>query len=337
MAVDLMQVAQVATEPGELPETMAAWVIRQEREGEPIDAFQVEEIEVPEPGAFEVVVRVMAAGSSFGMQAGAFVGPMLGGLLLAGPGPAWAYGVDVAGLVVATGLFAALHRYAPSPDGEAPSIAGIVAGIRYAVGRRDLLGTYVVDMVAMFLALPVVLFPALASDVFDRPELLGVLYTAETLGALLAGLTSGWIGHVNRHGKAIVIAAMCWGGAVALAGLSPTIWVAAVFLAIGGAADSISAIFRGTVWHQTIPDSMRGRMAGIEMLSYSLGPLGGQVRSGFVADRTSVRASIVSGGVLCVVGVGATAAWLRGFWTYDARTDEYARAERERRAQAGTD
>ena len=142
---------------------------------------------------------------------------------------------------------------------------------------------------------------------------------------------------MNRHGRAIVVAAMCWGGAVALAGLAPNLWVAAVFLALGGAADSISGIFRGTVWHQTIPDSMRGRMAGIEMLSYSLGPLGGQVRSGFVADRTSVRASIVSGGVLCVVAVGATAAWLRGFWTYDARTDEHALAERERRARAGTD
>jgi MFS family permease len=275
--------------------------------------------------------------SSFGMQLGAFAGPMLGGLLLAGPGAAWAYGVDVVGLVVATGLFAALHHYPPAEQGEPPSLAGIMTGVRYAVRRRDLLGTYVVDMVAMFLALPVVLFPALASQVFDQPQLLGVLYTAETVGGLAAGLTSGWVSHVNRHGRAIVIAAMCWGGAVALAGLAPNLWVAAVFLALGGAADSISGIFRGTVWHQTIPDSMRGRMAGIEMLSYSLGPLGGQVRSGLVADRTSVRASIVSGGVLCVLAVGATAAWLRGFWTYDARTDVHALAERERRAKAGTE
>jgi MFS family permease len=275
--------------------------------------------------------------SSFGMQVGAFVGPMLGGVLLAGPGPAWAYGVDVAGLLVATALFAALHRYPPSEQSEPPSLAGIMSGVRYAVGRRDLLGTYVVDLVAMFLAMPVVLFPALASQVFHRPSLLGVLYTAETVGGLLAGLTSGWVSHVHRHGRAIVVAAMCWGAAVALAGLAPNLWVAAAFLALGGAADSISGIFRGTVWHQTIPDTLRGRMAGIEMLSYSLGPLGGQVRSGFVADRTSVRTAIVSGGVLCVAGVGATAACLRGFWTYDDRTDEYARAERERRARAGTD
>lgn len=273
--------------------------------------------------------------SSLGMEVGAVIGPTIGGLLLAGPGPAWAYGVDVAGLVVATALFSSLRRYPPSEQSTPPSLAGILAGVRYAVGRRDLLGTYVVDMVAMFLAVPVVLFPALASEVFSRPELLGALYTAETVGALLASATSGWVAHVNRHGRAIVVAAMCWGGAVALAGLAPSIWVAVVFLVVAGAADSVSAIFRGTVWHQTIPDSMRGRMAGIEMLSYSLGPLGGQARSGIVADLTSVRASIVSGGALCVVAVAGTATWLRGFWHYDARTDEHAVHERERRAAAG--
>ena len=94
----------------------------------------------------------------------------------------------------------------------------------------------------------------------------------------------------------------------------------------------ISGIFRSTIWHQTIPDEKRGRLAGIEMLSYSVGPLGGQARAGLVADRTSVRASIVSGGVLCVIGVGVTAAWLRDFWRYDAQTDEHAVRERTLRA-----
>lgn len=269
--------------------------------------------------------------SSLGMQTGALLGPTIGGLLLAGPGPAWAYGVDVAGLTLATLLFASLRPCRPTEAGEPPSLAGIWDGVRYAVGRRDLLGTYVVDLVAMFLALPVVLFPALATEVFGRPELLGALYTAETVGALLAGLSSGWVSRVHRHGRAIVIAAMCWGGAVAVAGLASSLWVAVAFLTLAGAADAISAIFRSTVWHQTIPDSMRGRMAGIEMLSYSLGPLGGQARSGLVADATSVRTSIVSGGVLCVMAVAGTATWLRGFWGYDSRTDEYAQAERARR------
>ena len=99
----------------------------------------------------------------------------------------------------------------------------------------------------------------------------------------------------------------------------------------------ISGIFRGTIWHQTIPDEKRGRLAGIEMLSYSIGPLGGQARSGLVADATSVRASIVSGGVLCVVGVGGDRGWLRDFWRYDDRTDEHAVRERAvRQGQAGS-
>jgi MFS family permease len=97
----------------------------------------------------------------------------------------------------------------------------------------------------------------------------------------------------------------------------------------------ISVVFRSTVWNQTIPEHMRGRMAGIEMLSYSVGPIGGQVRAGLVADVWSVRASIASGGFACVVGVGLAAAWLREFWTYDARTDEHAVAEREFRAARG--
>ena len=207
--------------------------------------------------------------------------------------------------------------------------------MRYALRRRDLLGTYLVDLAAMFLAMPVVLFPALAEEVFSRPELLGVLYTAETVGALLATALSGWTPRVHHHGRAIVIAAAAYGAMIALAGLMPSIWLVGLFLMLAGAADMISAVFRGTVWNQTIPEQMRGRLAGIEMLSYSLGPLGGQVRAGLVADLWTVRGSIVSGGLACVVGVAFTAVWLRDFWSYDARTDEHAVAERELRASRG--
>jgi len=102
-----------------------------------------------------------------------------------------------------------------------------------------------------------------------------------------------------------------------------------LFLVVAGGGDMISGIFRSTIWHQTIPDEKRGRLAGIEMLSYSVGPLGGQARAGLVADATSVRASIVSGGILCVVGVAATSLWLRDFWRYDAQTDVHAVHERQ--------
>ncbi len=107
-----------------------------------------------------------------------------------------------------------------------------------------------------------------------------------------------------------------------------------LFFVLAGAADMISAVFRGTIWNQTIPDNLRGRLAGIEMLSYSIGPLGGQVRAGIVADRWTVRGSIVSGGVSCVAGVALTAIWLRDFWRYDALTDEHALAEKQARQPA---
>ena len=272
--------------------------------------------------------------SSLGMQIGLFVGPTLGGLLIQWVGVGWCFAVDVSGLLVATALFARLRSYPAQEGSTPPSLRGIMDGLGYAVRRRDLLGTYIVDIVAMLMAMPVVLFPALAEDVFNEPGMLGLLYTAETVGSLLATATSGWTARVHHHGRAVVIAAACYGGAIALVGLSPTIWWALLFLALAGAFDMVSGLFRGVIWNQTIPDSMRGRLAGIEMLSYSLGPLGGQTRAGLVADRWSVRASITSGGVLCVVGVAATAAWLRDFWAYDSRTDEHAVRERTIREAA---
>lgn len=286
---------------------------------------------LPRTVPHEQILAANALGS-MGMQIGLFTGPALGGVLIATAGPAWCYAVDAAGLLVASAMFAAMRPYPHRDETTPPSWSGIADSVRYAVSRRDLLGTYLVDVAAMLLAIPVVLFPALAEDVFERPELLGLLYTAETLGAAVATLTSGWASRVHHHGRAIVVAAAAYGGCIALAGLAPSIWVAMLFLALAGAADMVSALFRGTVWNQTIPEGMRGRMAGIEMLSYSLGPLGGQVRAGLVADAWSVRGSIVSGGLGCVVGVAATAAYLRDFWGYDERTDPHAVAERERRA-----
>ncbi len=271
---------------------------------------------------------------SFGMQGGVLIGPAIGGVLIAHVGAQWCFTVNCVALAAATGLFLLLRPYPHAGETEPPSLRGIREGLTYALGRRDLLGTYLVDIAAMLLAMPVVIFPALATAVFHRPELLGLLYSAETVGAVLATATSGWTGRVHHHGRAIVLAAACYGGFIALAGFAGNIWLAMGALALAGAADMVSGVFRGTVWNQTIPDTMRGRLAGIEMLSYSLGPMGGDVRAGFVADAWNVRGSIVSGGLACVGGVAVTAALLRDFWGYDARTDRHAVREREARASA---
>ncbi len=272
---------------------------------------------------------------TFGMQVGLLGGPLLGGLLVAYVGIGWCFLVDVVGLVVATVLYAFMGNYPHRSETTPPSLRGIRDGIAYAARRRDLLGTYFVDIAAMLLAMPVVLFPALVEEIFERPELLGLLYASETAGAMIATGLSGWVGRVHHHGRAIVLAAAAYGGAICLAGLMPSFWLVLVFLTLAGSADMISGLFRATVWNQTIPEAMRGRLAGIEMLSYSLGPLGGQVRAGITADLWSVRGAIASGGAACVAGVAITAVALRDFWSYDARTNEYAVAERETRANAG--
>jgi MFS family permease len=273
--------------------------------------------------------------SGFGMQIGLLAGPAVGGVLVAYVGIGWCFLVDVGGLVVASYLYLLMRSYPHRDETTPPSLAGIKEGMAYAFRRRDLLGTYFVDIVAMMFAAPVVLFPALVEEVFDQPQLLGMLYSAEVVGAMAATALSGWTARVQHHGRAIVIAAAAYGAMVALAGLMPNIWLVALFLALAGAGDMISAIFRSTVWSQTIPESMRGRLAGIEMLSYSLGPLSGQVRAGVTADLWSVRGAITSGGIACVAGVAVTAAILRDFWSYDARTDEHAVAERAVRQAAG--
>ncbi|MGZ4599074.1 MAG: MFS transporter [Oryzihumus sp.] len=266
--------------------------------------------------------------SSLGMQIGLLAGPALGGVMIQAVGVTWCYAIDVTGMVIACLLFARLGRYPATDRSNPPSLKGIVEGLHYAVRRKDLMGTYLIDIVAMFLAMPTVLYPALAATVLHAPSAYGLLISVGTVGSLLATATSGWTARVHHHGRAVVFAAATWGAAVALAGLTTNLWLVLACFALAGAADMVSGIFRGTIWHQTIPDSMRGRLAGIEMLSYSLGPLGGQARAGLVADRFGVRASITSGGVLCVAGVALTAAWLRGFWAYDARTDEHAVHER---------
>lgn len=274
--------------------------------------------------------------NSLGRQVAMLTGPALAGLIIGQFGVSVAYAVDVAALAAATALLWGLSIRGRPQEGDGEDIGSlrqVLVGLRYAASRRDLVGTYVIDMVAMIMAMPIVLWPALATDVLEQPEWLGLLYTAEAVGALVATSTSGWTSRVHHHGRAVVLAAIAWGGAIALVGLMPSmIWVV-LCLMVAGAMDMISGVFRSIIWNQTIPDHLRGRLAGIEMLSYSLGPMAGQARAGLVADAWSVRGAITSGGIACMGMVGLTAVWLHDFWRYDARTDVHAVAERERRAQ----
>jgi MFS family permease len=248
---------------------------------------------------------------------GQVVGPPVAGILIATAGLPATYGVDVATFVISLVVLSFIRAVPPAPDAEGVSVRAVLSGVGYAWRRQDLLGSYLIDMNAMFFGMPMALFPQIALA-FGGPAVLGLLYTAPSAGSLIATVTSGWTRSVRRHGRAIAVAAAAWGVAIVGFGLAPTLWLALIALAAAGAADMISGLFRMTLWNQTIPDAMRGRLAGIEMISYSSGPALGNLEAGVVGALAGVRASAVSGGVLCVVGTAALSALLPRFWSFRA-------------------
>ena len=261
-------------------------------------------------------------------QFGGIVGPAVGGLLVASYGASTGYLVDCVTFVISLALLARIKSVPPLTTRTAPSLQSLMEGLRYAFGRKDLLGTYIVDLAAMFLAMPMALFPFWA-DAIGAPWALGLFYSSITTGAVIVTLSSGWMRNYPHHGKAVVLGAFGWGVAIVAAGTTDSLFVVITCLVIAGAFDQVSALFRGFIWNQSIPDELRGRLAGIEMLSYLLGPLGGQARAGGMAAMTSLRTSIVGGGLLCVGFVLAIASLMPQFRNYDVRTNEFAVKEAE--------
>jgi MFS family permease len=271
-----------------------------------------------------------AAWQSLRMTAASLAGPSLAGVLIAAAGLRGAYAVDLATFAVSLTCLALMRAVPPPVAAERPSLRSIASGLRYARGRPELLGTYLVDVNAMFFGMPEALFPFLAQRL-GGPAVLGLLYAAPSAGALVASATSGWAGRVHRHGLGILLAAAGWGVAVVGFGLARALWLALPLLAAAGYADMVSGLFRATVWNQTIPDHLRGRLAGIEMLSYSTGPALGNLESGVAARLMGLTGSVVSGGLLCVAGTVLCALALPSFRRYDGR-DGLARKQDEERA-----
>ena len=259
-----------------------------------------------------------AALNSFRMTSGMIAGPAIGGLLISGIGIASTYAVDVGTFALSLLALQLMRAVPPPPEAARPSLRGVLDGISYARSRPELMGTYLVDINAMFFGMPNALFPALAVG-FGGPKTLGLLYSAPAVGALLASATSGWTQRVHRHGQGVLWAAGLWGAAILGFGLSSWLWLALLFLALAGAADMVSGVFRSTIWNTTIPDHLRGRLAGIELISYSTGPTLGNVEAGGVAALTTPRFSVGLGGVLCIAGTLALAVALPAFRQYDAQ------------------
>lgn len=255
-------------------------------------------------------------------SATAIAGPALAGLVVAQLGLAWAYGLDVASFA-ATIVAASLMRPRPpitQPGREERGLRAILEGLRYLRGRPVLQSTFVVDLVATVFGLPRALFPVLAAVQFHRgPEVVGALFSSMAVGALIAALTTGWVSRVRRQGLAVIVAVTIWGAGITLFGLAGShLWLALGCLAVAGAADIISAVFRGTILQVSVPDSLRGRLSAVYVLVVVGGPRLGDIEAGLVAEAFTPTISVVTGGLATMAGAVLMGAFVRSFRRYDA-------------------
>lgn len=261
-------------------------------------------------------LATVGALSTFKYSVCMIAGPAIGGLIIAYFGVVVTYVVDFATFFMSLILISLMTQIPkPSSDVDQSTWAYLKGGFRYAMSRQELVGTYVVDFVAMIFGMPMALFPAIAQS-YGGPRTLGLLYAAPAVGALVISLFSGGFARVKRHGVAIALAAIFWGISIIFFGLSHDLWLALFFLSLAGGFDGISGVFRSMMWNETIPQHLRGRLSGIEMISYISGPKLGDTEAGFVAAAFSVATSIISGGILCVIGVGMCCYMLPKFWRY---------------------
>jgi len=258
----------------------------------------------------------VSALGTFKYSLGMIAGPAVGGLIIGHFGIVVTFLSDFATFLISLcAILAMSHIPKPQASHDESTWSSLRTGFRYAFSRQELIGTYVIDFIAMIFGMPSALFPAIALS-FGGPKILGLLYSAPAIGALFVSFFTGFAERVRSHGKAIAIAAVGWGVAIIFFGLAPDLYIALFFLALAGAFDAVSGIFRGIMWNETIPNHLRGRLSGIEMISYLSGPKLGDTEAGFVAALFGIPFSIISGGVLCVVGVMVCSYYLPRFWQY---------------------
>jgi MFS family permease len=239
-------------------------------------------------------------------------GPAVGGVLVAQVGLASAYAVDTlsfAATIVATTMMAPHPPMSRADNERASGLRAIGEGFRYLRGRRVLQSTFIVDLIAMIFGMPRALFPVLARVQFHRgAEVVGFLFAAPAVGALLGALTTGWVGRVERQGLAVLVAVGVWGLGITTFGLAgDNLPLALACLAVAGGADVISAVFRSTILQLSVPDDLRGRMSAVHILVVTGGPRLGDFEAGAVATAFTPAVSVVSGGLLCLGGVALLA------------------------------
>ncbi|WP_370375167.1 MFS transporter [Streptomyces laculatispora] len=257
---------------------------------------------------------------------GGLVGPMLGGLIVGWWGYRAAYGIDA--VTFTASLYAMWRLPSMLPDrGEgaagAAKRASVMDGLRFLGTRPNLRMTFFTDMCAMVLANPRALFPVVAALWYGGDaRTTGLLVAAPALGALLGGVFSGWLGRIRRHGLAVLFAVASWGTAIAVFGLTRQLWLGLIFLALAGAADTTSMVFRNTMLQAAVPDGMRGRLQGVFIVVVAGGPRLGDFLAGSVAELVSPGVAVTGGGIACVAAVAVLALRWPRFARYDARDPE---------------
>lgn len=264
----------------------------------------------------ELMTSVMAL-NAIRWSLGAIISLALGGIIATQFSSATVYTIDLITFIATIIAVFSINAVASPKNPDRPSVRNVIQGWKYAFKRQDLVGTYLIDVAAMFFAMPQALYPALA--VYYGEKFVGFFPAAIALGALLASLTSGWTKSINKHGLLIVLAAIGWGISITFFGLTSNFLVALFFLILAGYSDMISGIFRGAIWNQTIPNHLRGRLASIEMISYLTGPMLGSAKMGIVAEKFTPKIAIVSGGIISVFAVIFIALFLPKFLRYDGR------------------
>ncbi|HEY3633030.1 MAG TPA: MFS transporter [Jatrophihabitantaceae bacterium] len=252
---------------------------------------------------------------------GQVLGPLIAGVLVSlHHGFEFAYAIDA--LLFLAALYSALRLPAIPPDGTSgrPGLRSVVEGLRFIASRPVLVMSFGVDIVAMVLAMPRSLYPEVADERFHGT--VGPLYAAIAIGAVIAGLSSGWIGRVRRQGVALTVAIVGWGACVAISGLAHQLWLVVVLLALAGAADLVSAVYRQTILQTYAPDEMRGRMQGVFIAVVAGGPRLGDLRAGATAAATTATISWVGGGVACMVVVVVAAVAVKPFWRYSTHAPD---------------
>jgi MFS family permease len=262
----------------------------------------------------------------------AVVGPGLAGLVIAGAGLQVLYVAVAVSFVVMVALILPIRPLRPVPregaEPHEPIHRSILEGLGFVRSNRALMGSFVIDIAAMAFGMPRALFAVLSLTVFHAGAAgTGLLYASVSAGAVLAAVTTGWLEHARWLGRITIVAVVVWGVAIAAAGLAGSLWVAAVLLAIAGAADSVSAVCRSVINQTVTPERMRGRMSSVFMLVVQSGPRLGDVESGVAASIMPVGAAVSVGGLACLVAVGLTVLAYPQLAAYDGHEDQLALAE----------